>query len=253
MAAKKKIICEFDTALQKGVLTQQQLQKDVMAAGFTPSQLKIHPLMTPKSREVFGVEIKIESGLTPEQEAAILVIAKAIAGCTTTPPVPEPLFIHDLENIIPDASMKTNMLADYASSESLVVGVFQDGMGGSTRQLGSFDFVADAYTDQAVNDLGNPIVSLLFGSVYAGGTYDKSSKIGVGDVVQLVYDGATTLDITATKEWVLIDNLSSSGAANLRIFVGEDGQAFVSFYRKDGVTIINEPFYADAAEFGGAF
>jgi hypothetical protein len=92
--AKKKIVIQFDVALQVGTLTQQNLTSAISTSGLD-SKVKVHPLTLPKTREVYGVEVKYEdTDLDTAGEQQLMSVIISVTGIILpVVPVPEPLFV----------------------------------------------------------------------------------------------------------------------------------------------------------------
>jgi len=83
------ITMEFDTAAQRGEITNQTIKDAIVSLGLQ-YKVKLDEIKLPKTKSVVGLKVRYPSDLTPAQVAALIAALKNIFGAWYTLPVPDP-------------------------------------------------------------------------------------------------------------------------------------------------------------------
>ena len=178
-----------------------------------------------------GKLIQLDVHLPEASSAAAKSAIDANSGVSgTVTPIPEPLFVFDLENVV----LADTVLDPGASQDSMTFDVFS---GTFANRLGTLRNVGagNVFTDQGNNTLGRPffLVSLFNAANTAAWT------LPAGDVT-LTYDGAQTL-VLANAAGIVVDSSPTQNTSKV-FYVATDGKMYLQASNTPLLTIPGRTF-----------
>ena len=219
-----KLSYEFDYEVQDPQTTQSELEVSINAfkAEEGLSCLQIHTKRTSKSKKLIeGFLTWGEGEITQTQLDAIAAILASQYGLVGySPPLPEPLFIYDLENI-ELATLELPTPGETYQGMYLVARQNPD----STRpnlRLGRLLSFPDTntYTDENINDVGYAYTLLVIQNMIAGA---PSLTVPVNDIT-ITYDGSQTLTLSNLNPIVIEEN---SATGNYIYYIDTNGYLYL--------------------------